>query len=81
MGIINYIKQKPDGQKKFFALAMAVILTLIIVYFSFPDSLAGTRVAGEQREDKLSGISPFQAIKDEFSKAFAGFSEKMSELK
>lgn len=76
MQILNTIRQKPDSQKKILSLVLAFILTLFIVgfWFSFDRKSASNDMAGEE-VSKLSSISPIQMIKEEFSKAFSGFSE------
>ena len=70
-----------ENQKKIFSLATAAILTLIIVvvWSSSPASSANGQLTAE-KTDKLSSLSPLQVIKDEFSKAFSGFSEKAAAL-
>ncbi len=77
MGILNYIRQKPDNQKKVISLVSAVVLTLVItaVWFSFTKN---EDVATGDEPSKLSAISPIQVIKDEFSKAFSGFNNVIS---
>jgi len=69
-----------ENKKKIFSLALAAVLTLIIVviWYSFGDKKSN-QVAGEKVESKLSSISPVQMIKDEFSKAFSGFNDKVNE--
>ncbi len=81
MGILNNIRQKSDNQKKILALALALILTFFIVglWFSFSNKTADNQVA-EQKENKLSSLSPLQVIKDEFSKAFSNFKETTGEI-
>ena len=74
------IRQRPDNQKKFFALITALILTLIIVgfWFSFSNNSSENQIAGGN-QDKLSSLSPWQVIKDEFSKAFSGLNNEISD--
>lgn len=69
-----------DNEKKIFSLITAAVLTLIIVviWFSFGDKKSTDLVTKE--EVKLSSLSPMQVIKDEFSKAFAGFNDKMDDI-
>lgn len=80
MGILNYIKQKSDSQKKFFSLVSAIILTLVIIliWLSFSPNISDKEMVTE--ENKLSSISPFQMIKDEFSRAFSGFNKQVGEI-
>lgn len=80
MGILNKIRQRPDNQKKLFSLVMAIILTLIIVvvWYSFTSNSGSKQIAGEETPNTLSSLSPLQVIKDEFSKAFSGISDKLS---
>jgi hypothetical protein len=70
----------PDNQKKILSLAVAAILTFIIVitFFSLGDKTAANQV--EKEDAKLSSISPIQLIKDEFSKAFSNFNELKDNL-
>ena len=77
MGILNTIKQKPENQKKVMSLVLALILTLFIVglWFSFSYNSSNETAGGEQ--NKLSSVSPWQVVKDEFSKAFSGLKGEM----
>jgi hypothetical protein len=79
MGILENIKQRPDNQKKFFSLVLALVLTLFIIgfWFSFMNNSSDNKTASGG-SDKLSSVSPWQVIKDEFSKAFSGFSTDLS---
>ena len=72
MGILTNIKQKTDSQKKVISLVVALVLTLVIVvvWFSFSSISVDTELPGESA-GKLSSISPWQTIKDEFSSAFS----------
>jgi hypothetical protein len=81
MSILENIKQRPDNEKKIFSLITAVTLTLIIVvvWFSFTDISTGSKVVRAE-QNKLSSVSPFQVIKDEFSKVFSNFDEKVDSL-
>lgn len=76
MGILTKVRSMPDNQKKIFSLAVAIILTLIIVvvWFSFSRVSSDEQIA-EEAEAKLSSVRPWQMIKDEFSKAFSGFNQ------
>ena len=67
----------PENNNKIFSVAMAAILTLVIVvvWFSFSKDSANDQVAVE-KSNKLSSLSPWQVIKEEFSKAFSGLSEE-----
>ena len=80
MGILTQIRRQPDNQKKFFSLITAFILTLVIVGFwlSFNYN-SSTDQTADVSQDKLSSLSPLQVIKDEFSKAFAGFDGNASD--
>ena len=70
MTILNNIKKRPDNQKKFFSLVLALVLTFFIVgfWYSFTSDSSVNKKTGES-ENKLSSVSPWQIIKDEFSKA------------
>jgi hypothetical protein len=74
MGILTNIRNRPENQKKVLALVLAAILTMIIVgfWFSFSPDSTDKQISG-QKQNKLSSISPWQMIKDEFSKAFSNF--------
>lgn len=80
MGILAKIKSRPENEKRVFSLVSAIVLTLVIVFvwFSFGGEDEPKEVAVE--ETKLSSISPIQVIKDEFSKAFSGFNEDVSQV-
>ena len=80
MSILEKVRQMPDNQKKIFSLITAAALTLVIVvvWFSAGDKTAAS--LDGQEESKLSSLSPMQVIKDEFSKAFAGFDDKVAEI-
>jgi len=80
MGILEKIKQKPEKQKKFISLTTAIILTLIIVVIWLSYGRATNSQAGVEKVDKLSSISPWQMIKEEFSKAFNGYDEALNEI-
>jgi hypothetical protein len=78
MGILSKIREKSESQKKIISLVTAIILTLIIVvvWFSF-----GSNSSGDvDSKNKLSSLSPFQTIKDEFKSIFSNSQEKMSAL-
>ncbi len=81
MGILTKIRQGTDGQKRFFSLAIAIILTIIIVigWFSLTKDPATNEQAKEE-QNKLSSFSPLEIIKDEFSRVFTDFGEKIGEL-
>lgn len=72
MGILTYLRQKTDKQKKIFSLVSAAVLTVIIVgsYFSLTDNLGPDQVK-ENEPSKLSSVRPLQMIKEEFSKVFS----------
>ena len=72
MGILTKIRQRPEHQKKLFSFVSAGVITLVIVtvWFSFNNVSSGQ--TAEESSKKLSSVSPFQVIKDEFSKAFSG---------
>ena len=78
MGILNSIRNQPDNQKKIVSLVLAVILTAIIVSVWFTYSDKGENKIASEEPNKLSSVSPFQMIKEEFSKAFSGFKEMTS---
>ena len=69
-----------DNQKKIFSLALAAVITLIIVvvWYSFGDK-KNNQIA-EETEPKLSSLSPMQVIKDEFSKAFSGIKASVADI-
>ena len=71
MGILEKIRQRPENQKKIISLVSAAVITLIIVFiwYGYPFRSTNTNSV-EANNDKLSSVSPFQVIKDEFSKAF-----------
>lgn len=77
MGILNSIRQGPDNKKKIFSFVMALIFTFFIVglWFSFSNNSVSDKASGVQ--DKLSSVSPWQVIKDDFSKAFSGLNGEM----
>ena len=81
MTILNNIKKRPDNQKKFFSLVLALVLTFFIVgfWYSFTSDSSVNKKTGES-ENKLSSVSPWQIIKDEFSKVFSGFNDKVANL-
>jgi hypothetical protein len=68
-----------DNQKKIFSLALAATLTLIIVvvWFSLGEKSTNEALI---KENRLSSISPIQVIKEEFSKAFSGFSASVADI-
>jgi len=76
MSILTSIKQRPDNQKKFFSVVLALIITFIIVgvWFSFSGNSIDSSIASEE-PSKLSSISPLQVIKDEFSQTFSSLKE------
>jgi lipopolysaccharide export LptBFGC system permease protein LptF len=73
MGILTYIRQKTDKQKKIFSLVLAGALTFVIVISYF--SLVGSPISSNQEvvaeSDKLSSVKPLQMIKEEFSNIFS----------
>ena len=81
MSILDSIRQRPDNQKKVFALVSAGALTLVIValWFSFTRDSAPAETT-QKEENKLSSVSPIQMIKDEFSKAFSDMKKNTDEL-
>lgn len=64
-----------ENQKKLFSLILAAVITLIIagLWFSFSGSPADQ--ASAEAQDKLSSVSPWQVIKDDFSQAFSNFNK------
>ncbi|OHA46985.1 MAG: hypothetical protein A2541_01025 [Candidatus Taylorbacteria bacterium RIFOXYD2_FULL_36_9] len=78
MGLLTNIRQKSDGSKKLLALIIAIILTLIIVglWFSFTAKTAADDQIVNQKPSLLSSLSPWQVIKEEFSKVFSDLSKK-----
>lgn len=80
MSILQTVREKPDNQKKLFALTGAIILTLVIVFvwYSFGANRQADDLAAAVSESKLSSVSPWQVIKDEFSDAFSGLGDKIS---
>ena len=79
MGILTKIRQRPDNQKKIFAFVGAGVLTLVIIiaWLGFTTSAANTKV---ENPDKLSSLSPWQIIKDEFSKALTNFKQTTTDI-
>ena len=69
-----------DNQKKIFSLALAAVITLVIVVIWYSLGDKKNNQIAEETEIKLSSVSPMQVIKDEFSKAFAGFNEKVTDM-
>jgi hypothetical protein len=80
MSILETVREKPDNQKKLFALVGAIILTLLIVFvwYSFGSNRKSADLAAAVGESRLSSVSPWQVIKDEFSDAFSGLGDKIS---
>ncbi len=78
MGILNYIKQKPDHQKKIISLVFALVLTFFIVglWFSFDQNTSDADQVNNEPK-KLSSFSPLQVIKDQFAKAFLDTKENL----
>ncbi len=68
MGILNSIRKKSDNQKKVISLFLALTATFFIVgiWYSFTNN-------SPVDNDKLSSVSPWQMIKEEFSNAFSDF--------
>ena len=79
MSILTKIRQRPDNQKKIFSLVVAGILTLVIIFvwLSFTNSAVNTQT---DNSDKLSSVSPTQAIKDEFSNALSSLKQDTSQV-
>ncbi len=80
MEILEKIRQRPEKQKKFISLTTAIILTFIIVVVWLSYGRATNSQADVEKVDKLSSISPWQMIKEEFSKAFNGYDEALNEI-
>jgi hypothetical protein len=78
MGILTYIRQKTDKEKKLLSLVLAAILTLFITLACFPFIAGSDKKQSDVSNNKLSSVSPIQMIKDEFSKAFSAFGESSS---
>lgn len=73
MGILAKIREMPDNKKKVFSLVTAAAITFVIVTVWI--SLTKTDTLAESKVNKLSSVSPWGMIKEEFSKAFSGFKE------
>ena len=73
MGILNSIRKKSDNQKKVISLFLALTATFFIVgiWYSFTNN-------SPVDNDKLSSVSPWQMIKEEFSKAFSDFNSDIT---
>jgi len=81
MEILTKIREMPDNKKKIISLVVAIVLTFFVVglwYSLTSDSV--DNVAIEEKVNRLSSISPWQMIKDEFSRAFSGFDNKSDEI-
>ena len=78
MGLLNIIKQRPNNQKSIFSIITALVLTFFIValWFSFSNNFSDNEAG--KNNDKLSSISPWQMIKEEFSKTFSFFGAGIS---
>lgn len=72
MGILTKLRQKTDSQKRMYSFFSALILTIIIfiVWLSFNSGLPKNQTIAENEETKLSSLSPWQVIQEEFSKIF-----------
>ena len=79
MSILNNLNQRTNNQKKVFSLVLALIITLFIVGFwvSFTNNSAADQSTGNST-DKLSSVSPWQVVKDDFSNAFSGLNGSTS---
>lgn len=76
MGILTKIRQQPDNKKRIFSFTGAGILTVIIivVWLSFSNSAVSNQA---DSSDKLSSVSPLQAIKDEFTNALSSYKQNI----
>lgn len=64
----------PDNKKKVFSLVIAAVITFVIVTVWISLTKSDDKLA-ENEVNKLSSVSPWGMIKDEFSKAFSSFNE------
>jgi hypothetical protein len=79
MSILNKIRQRPYEQRKIISLLTAIVLTIIIVavWFSFSSFGKNQRPGDDSR---LSSVSPFQMIREQFSEAFSDLDKGMTAL-
>ena len=74
MGILNIIREMPDNKKKVLSLVTAAVITFVIVTVWISLTKTDDKLA-EDQGNKLSSVSPWGMIKEEFSKAFSDFNE------
>jgi hypothetical protein len=82
MSILKTVSEGPDNQKKIFALIGAIVLTgvIVFVWYSFGSNRGSDDSVAAISESKLSSVSPWQVIKEEFSKAFSGINNSLPGL-
>jgi len=80
MKFLDQIRQKPDNQKRIIAFSSSIFLTLVIVLIWFSSNGGSDIKVSVNNDDKLSSVSPFQTIKEEFSKIFSNANEGLAKI-